>query len=634
MHMSRTLFFEERSPDLYIQSLGVQRCRDVRNMIGEDCGMGKKTRKKFEKKKLDDQLRIFFSVMIAGLMGIMLAISTVSAISSSYQKSAEQAASQLDFMASSYHTWLTTANDLIISLESDEAVQEFCGCQENSGTSYQQKYTDLSNFLQNYLYVNSDVNFISVINDKNGEYVIRGKNSITRSKFDMVYAKNYEKSQYAKRKGVLRMDYGNEYYGGEKYTVTFYLPVYSVTTVGKQIGVACINMNDSMLQSTHGSDNYELCMTDEEGNLIYSTNEQLMGTHEKVLDFGENTEGSIRKDGKCYFFKKIPNWNYYVVSSIPFKALYQSSIRIAVLMAVLTVIIMAASLIMMRRMITKTYAPLQRVVDAMDQVSEKQLDFRIQTSDMGEDFEKLGVGYNEMMDDIQKLMKDVLTEQHQADQIRLNALQSQIQPHFLYNTLDCIHWQALADGNKETSELVMALSRYYRLCLSKGKDIIPLRQELEHVKCYLLIQNKRYGDIIHYKMTVEEKFMDVKIPKLTLQPLIENSIYHGIRIKENISGTVCICAEKKDGDILLKVIDSGRGMAEEAIEEMNNSISNYDEEFGYGVRNVNRRIELTFGNKYGLHYLINENGGVTVEILLPEEYDEEADSIFGGRGYV
>ena len=85
---------------------------------------------------------------------------------------------------------------------------------------------------------------------------------------------------------------------------------------------------------------------------------------------------------------------------------------------------------------------------------------------------------------------------------------------------------------------------------------------------------------------------------------------------------------------MLKVIDSGRGMAEEAIEEMNNSISNYDEEFGYGVRNVNRRIELTFGNKYGLHYLINENGGVTVEILLPEEYDEEADSIFGGRGYV
>ena len=109
--------------------------------------MGKKTRKKFEKKKLDDQLRIFFSVMIAGLMGIMLAISTVSAISSSYQKSAEQAASQLDFMASSYHTWLTTANDLIISLESDEVVQEFCGCQENSGTSSQPKYTDSSGIL-------------------------------------------------------------------------------------------------------------------------------------------------------------------------------------------------------------------------------------------------------------------------------------------------------------------------------------------------------------------------------------------------------------------------------------------------------------------------------------------------------
>ena len=238
------------------------------------------------------------------------------------------------------------------------------------------------------------------------------------------------------------------------------------------------------------------------------------------------------------------------------------------------------------------------------------------------------------MDDIQQLMAEVVEEQRQTDQIRLNALQSQIQPHFLYNTLDCIHWQACADGNKETSELVMALARYYRICLSKGKDVIPLKQELEHIRCYLVIQNKRYGDIVQYDILVDDALADVKIPKLTLQPLVENAIYHGIRIKEGLSGAVRVEAEQQEGKVLLQVIDSGKGMSKEQIEEMNNSISNYDEEFGYGVRNVNRRIELTFGNEYGLYYRINEAGGVTVEILLPETYEKEADLIFGGRGHV
>ena len=132
-----------------------------------------------------------------------------------------------------------------------------------------------------------------------------------------------------------------------------------------------------------------------------------------------------------------------------------------------------------------------------------------------------------MMDDINQLMIKNREEQHQLDQIRFNSLQSQIQPHFLYNTLDCIHWQASADGNKEVSDLIVALAAYYRICLSNGKDIIPLSVELEQIRYYLIIQNKRYGDIIHYENKVDEKYLGVLLPKLTLQPLVENSIYHG-----------------------------------------------------------------------------------------------------------
>lgn len=591
-------------------------------------------KKWFGKKKLNEQLRIFFTIMITVLLMLMLGIFTFSTIRSSYVESEKQAGSQLDFMDSSYRTWLKSVNDLIVSVEMENSVQKFCRFPATDGIVYRELYAELAGKLDSYLYVNGDVNFIVVVSGATDKYVFSGNQSMAATKFEQIYEKNYADSQKAKVNGTLSIKYGNEYYTKEKHTVTFYQPVYSVTELDEQIGVLCMNLKDSMLMNMNDSGNIELCMTDLDGNVLSSTDAKLLDSGNRLLNFHGQTEGMTTKQGKRYFFKRIPGWNYYVVSIVPLRELYQSSLRVAVLVILITMALLAVSLIIMRKMVDKSYVPLQKVVAAMDKVSENQLDFRIETADMGEDFEKLGVGYNGMMDDIQKLMAEVVEEQRQANQIRLNALQSQIQPHFLYNTLDCIHWQASADGNKETSELVMALARYYRICLSKGKDVIPLKQELEHIRCYLVIQNKRYGDIVQYDMLVDDALMDVKIPKLTLQPLVENAIYHGIRIKDGLSGTVRVEAERNEGNVLLRVIDSGKGMSKEQMEEMNNSISNYDEEFGYGVRNVNRRIELTFGNEYGLYYRINEKGGVTVEILLPETYEKEADLVFGGRSHV
>ena len=143
---------------------------------------------------------------------------------------------------------------------------------------------------------------------------------------------------------------------------------------------------------------------------------------------------------------------------------------------------------------------------------------------MDADSRKLAEGFNSMMDEMNLLMEQVKQEQHEMEQIRFNALHSQIKPHFLYNTLECIHWQAVADGNQEISTMVKALAQYYRVCLSQGREIISLRQELEHVRSYLIIQNMRYDNIIELMVQIPEKYDDVKIPKMTLQPLIENAI--------------------------------------------------------------------------------------------------------------
>jgi two-component system sensor histidine kinase YesM len=253
----------------------------------------------------------------------------------------------------------------------------------------------------------------------------------------------------------------------------------------------------------------------------------------------------------------------------------------------------------------------------MEAVSNGQLEIRMNEENAGEDFKKLALGFNSMMEEIYILMEQVKLEQQQLQQIRFNALQAQIKPHFLYNTLDCIHWQALADGNKEVSTLVKALASYYRICLSKGKDIITLSQEISHIENYLIIQNMRYDNIVESEINVKGEFLEVKIPKMTLQPLVENAIYHGIKIKDGHKGKIIIMAAKDKEDVIIEVTDSGSGMTEEQIGEINNSISEVDETFGYGVRNVNKRIEIMFGKQYGLHFIKNEVNGVTVQIRLP-----------------
>ena len=187
----------------------------------------------------------------------------------------------------------------------------------------------------------------------------------------------------------------------------------------------------------------------------------------------------------------------------------------------------------------------------------------------------------------------------------------------MYNTLDCIHWQATADGNNEISILVKALAQYYRLCLSDGKDVIRLEQEIEHVRNYLIIQNMRYDNIIKSVIEIDRACNDVYIPKITLQPLVENSIYHGIKIKEGKKGELRINARRKANDVYIDVSDNGGGMTEEQIEKLNQSISDLGTDMGYGIKNVNRRIKILFGHEYGLYYRKNERGGITVTIHLP-----------------
>ncbi len=583
----------------------------------------KKMMQKFSRQNLDTKLRWYLSVLLVTIAVVVASILAAFSARSSYKKTEEMAKSQLSFVANTYKNWLDNNNMMLVALQMTPAIQEFCSLKDHSNPEYSIARSSVVESIMTQINMNMDINFISVINQELDSYVYSGNMTITKTRFDEAYRKSYEISERARPQGTVRIDFGNQFIGGTKYTVTFYQPVFSTQRLGEQLGMLCINMNDSMLK-TMGNTNFEVaqvCLVNQKGEIISNQGESLLTGEKQVrcLDFSGRDRGSIYQEGKYYFYQKIEGWQYYNVVVIPASYFYRSAIPMVALLLATMAALLVTSITGVRRIVKMNYEPLATVVSAMDHISDQELDYRISTEDMGADFEKLGQGFNSMMDDIAKLMDQVRSEQHQLDQIRFNELQSQIQPHFLYNTLECIQWQASADGNKKVSQLILALASYYRLSLSKGKDILPLKEELEHAKIYLMIQNQRFGNVIKYYIEIPESLHYVRIPKLTLQPLVENSIYHGIRTKEGGAGIICISAIEKNRQVIVTVEDSGTVMTQEQIDQINHSVWEYGEKLGYGVNNVHKRIQLAFGEQYGLKYKLNQNGGTTVLIYLPKD---------------
>ena len=213
----------------------------------------------------------------------------------------------------------------------------------------------------------------------------------------------------------------------------------------------------------------------------------------------------------------------------------------------------------------------------------------------------------------------------QAMQARLVTelvlLQAQINPHFLYNTMDTIIWLIEAGKNPEATQMVSDLSNFFRHSLSKGQDIITLAEEESQVRSYLQIQQARYADILRYTIDLTERFGAVRIPKLTLQPLVENALYHGIKMKRGM-GHIYILARQEGDDIVLQVTDDGAGMSAQRLQQLLDSME-AGKRVGFGLSAIHERLKLFFGEGYGLTIHSREGVGTTVFVRIPRESQKE-----------
>ena len=269
--------------------------------------------------------------------------------------------------------------------------------------------------------------------------------------------------------------------------------------------------------------------------------------------------------------------------------------------------------------------PVMRLSKTMQQFGAGKMEVRASEHGCGE-IKGLAVGFNDMAENTNQLMNRLLQEEKEKRITERKLLQSQINPHFLYNTLDSIIWMIQSKRYEGAGKMVSLLAKFFRISLSQGNDIIPLQKELEHAVSYLSIQNIRFGDKFTFHVEFDETLGDCLCPKLIIQPLLENAVYHGMEGMYE-DGEIVIKIYAVDELVRIDVIDNGEGMTEEQVAKMmQGNVVSSKRGSGIGVKNVNDRVRLYFGDTYGVTILSALDEGTTARITFParRQLDETA----------
>lgn len=379
-------------------------------------------------------------------------------------------------------------------------------------------------------------------------------------------------------------------------------------------------------------------LMDAQGNMVYHPQQQLLYAgikSEEAARLASLKDGTYVEDTVIYSIQGVPDssWRVVGVSYID-ETVNQSFWQMArITMGTAAMILVAALLVgwIISRMLSR---PLQQLENAMEQFEQDADEFNFQPVAGTREVQELSDSFGHMVRRIQRLMTTVREEENELRKTELKALQAQINPHFLYNTLNAISWQAADQGETQISVLATSLGRFFRISLNRGQEVVEVEEEMEQVRSYLRIQKIRYQDLLDYDFAVEDEVRHQKMIKLVVQPLVENAIYHGLKPLGR-PGHIYIRAQLRKGGpegpmIWITVEDDGAGIPAEKLAVLNETLAagQADPDKGYGIFNVNERIKLYYGNTYGLMLESLPGQGTRATLNFPswivEEPDDEA----------
>lgn len=408
-------------------------------------------------------------------------------------------------------------------------------------------------------------------------------------------------------------------------------------------GVILIDVGyDSLKQLFDGitlGNNGYVYLAGADGDLIYHPEAQLIYSglaqenHEEAVRYRDgNHEERFRNEERIVTVKTVGYTGWKIIGAAPLGGVNLNMLKTQLLFIFIIALVIFILMITNSFISSKITDPIKELERSVNEIEDGNLEAEVYVGGSYE-IRHLGSSIRNMAERIRKLMADVVAEHESKRRTEFDILQAQINPHFLYNTLDIIVWMIENEKQSEAVKVVTALARFFRISLSKGKSIIPVRDELEHVRNYLMIQHMRFKNRFTYTLEADEEVLQLASLKLVLQPLVENAIYHGMEFMDG-DGEIHVKIWRENDDLYMKVSDNGLGMTKEQVERLLVDHGHVPSKSGsgIGVRNVNERIKLYFGNEYGLiiESELDEGTDVTVHLraVLYEDVSME------GEGYV
>ena len=357
-------------------------------------------------------------------------------------------------------------------------------------------------------------------------------------------------------------------------------------------------------------------IADKKGDIIYHPQQQLIYSGLKEEEYNYLKDGSHVEKDAIYSVRLLDNCEWKIIGVCYIDEMITNKVNhiMKTLSVIFLIVVLLTVLII--RFFSKLFSnPARELANAMQEFEKDTNNFEFKSIEGTAEITSLTESFEHMVVQIKELVEKVRQEEVTLRKTELKALQAQINPHFLYNTLDAIAWLCEEERHKDAVEMVNSLAKLFRISISRGHELITIEKEMQHAKSYLKIQNFRYKNQFTYSFDVDEECLNYLCNKITLQPIIENAIYHGIdRMVDE--GKINIGIHQKGDRIIFTVEDNGVGMTEEQCEEILHKDAG--DRVGIGIKNVNDRIKIYFGEEYGLTIQSELDEGTRVTISMPK----------------
>lgn len=563
------------------------------------------------------------AVLVLSAVVIVTGVSMKFTNTSIFENSSEYTHTIIQQMNQNIDSYIDYMENIAYLISSNEDVQDYLFDEkiDNEG-----RYRIL-NQLQTILDSRSDIRNVGIIS-KNGRMLINDGSKSVNQDLDLNTQEWYATALEKPNGPILTSSHVQHIISGERpWVITLSRGIRDRSGSGEKEGVFFIDLNYSAIselcdQSTVGTKGYAFIL-DAKGNIVYHPQQQQLYNELQtenislIMDTDEDTVlTGTGNDGKLYSISRSEKTGWTVVDCTNVKELLSKSRQAQSVYVLTAIILVIVALLFSRFMARSITLPIQKLRDSMKKVQEGDFSVSDVVVDSKNEIGSLTKSFDVMTHRIHELMEQNVHEQEEKRKSELKALQSQINPHFLYNTLDSIIWMAEGKKNEEVVLMTASLARLLRQSISNEDEVVPIANEVEYARGYLTIQKMRYKDKLEFQIEVDSSILFIPLIKLVLQPIIENAIYHGLKYKES-KGLLIVKGFMKDGNAVLQVIDDGVGMDEETLAHIYDKHKVNYHSNGVGVYNVQKRLKLYYGEDYGITYTSELGKGTTATITIP-----------------